>query len=409
MKSSGIGGQAVIEGVMMKNKSEYAVAVRKPDNEIEISQNIYVSLNERIGLFRLPVFRGVASFIDSLVLGMKTLSYSASFYEDETDSSKKKNNAETADKGKEWVDPTESANESDSKRNSIDARRKAARDKRDKKEAVTTGITMVISVIIAVAIFVLLPFLLAELFKDKIDSFAIRSLIEGVIRLVLFIAYIKLITLMKDIKRVFMYHGAEHKVINCVEHGQELNVENARKQSKEHKRCGTSFLLYVVIISIIFFVFIQVEQVWLRMLLRIVLVPVIAGVAYEFIRLAGRTDNIIINILSKPGLWLQALTTREPDDSMLEVAIASVNAVFDWKSYQSGVKHKSRYTSDNDYDVTEDVVDNSSSDNVTKNNDSSSVFDAFEEIPSEDEDEDDEILKALDKFFVFDKDEKDKP
>lgn len=399
MKPSGIGGQAVIEGVMMKNKSEYAVAVRTPDNEIEISKDIYVALNDRIGLFRLPVFRGVASFIDSLILGMKTLSYSASFYEDDTDKKKKsdKNNADNdgEDKDIRWEDPEEDKDDTESIKLTISERKKAFRNKQDKKEAFATGITMVVAVIIAVGIFVLLPFVLAELFKDKIDSFAIRSLIEGVIRLALFIAYIKLITLMHDIKRVFMYHGAEHKVINCVERGHELTVENAKKLSKAHKRCGTSFLLYVVIISIIFFVFIQVEQVWLRMLLRIVLVPVVAGVAYEFIRLAGRTDNAIINVLSKPGLWLQALTTKEPDDSMLEVAIASVNAVFDWKAYQSGTKRKSHYESNTDEILGAETEKNEF------------VMDAFEEIPPDD-DEDDEILKALDKFFVTDKDDKSK-
>ncbi len=385
MKPSGIGGQAVIEGVMMKNKSEYAVAVRTPDNEIEVKKEIYVGLGDRISLFRLPILRGVASFVDSLVLGMSTLSYSVSFY-DEDEQNKKNETADVQNETNEvkWEDPSEE-DETPSKYNKISDKRKAARDKKEKKEAVTMGITMVLAIIIAVAIFVLLPFGLAELFKDKIGSGIVRTIIEGLIRLVLFVLYIKAITLMQDIKRVFMYHGAEHKVINCIENNLELTVENARKQSKEHKRCGTSFLLYVVIISVIFFVFIQVEQIWLRMLLRIILVPVIAGVAYEFIRLAGRTNNIIVNALSKPGLWLQGLTTKEPDDSMLEVAIASVNAVFDWKEYQSG--NGSRRKSKN----RKEVVEN-----------------AFEVISTDDEDDDD-ILKALDKFFMMDKDEDDKP
>lgn len=161
------------------------------------------------------------------------------------------------------------------------------------------------------------------------------ALIEGVIRMMIFLAYIASISLMKDIQRVFMYHGAEHKCINCIEHGMELNVENVRKSSRLHKRCGTSFLLFVMIISIIFFAFIDVKSRILKVVLRLLLIPVIAGVSYEFIRLAGKSDNPVVNLLSKPGLWLQKLTTREPDDSMIEVGIASVEAVFDWKKYLS--------------------------------------------------------------------------
>ena len=159
-------------------------------------------------------------------------------------------------------------------------------------------------------------------------------MIEGVIRLAIFIGYVVLISLMDDIKRVFMYHGAEHKCINCIEHGMELTIENVRKSSRQHKRCGTSFLLFVMIVSIIFFAFIQVDSRVLRLLLRLLLIPVIAGVSYEFIRLAGRSDNILVNLISKPGLWLQKLTTKEPDDAMIEVGIASVEAVFDWRAYQ---------------------------------------------------------------------------
>ena len=307
VKSSGIGGMAVIEGVMMKNKSEYAVAIRKPDNTIEIKKDVYVGLSERVGIFKLPILRGIASFIDSLSLGMNTLSYSAEFYEEDAQ--------DTKGGSKEDSDRQESKKKNSSKDNK----------KKDggRKDNIVMGITMTIAIIIAVAIFVLLPFYIMELLKDRITSHIARSIAEGVIRLVLFILYVKAITVMQDIKRVYMYHGAEHKAINCVERGYELTVENARKQTKEHKRCGTSFLLYVVLLSIIFFAFINVEQVWLRMLIRILLVPVVAGVAYEFIRLAGRTDNIIVNILSKPGLWLQGLTTTEPDDGMLEVAIAA--------------------------------------------------------------------------------------
>lgn len=348
VKPSGIGGQAVIEGVMMKNKTEYAIAIRKPDKTIEIKKDVYVGLGERIGLFKLPILRGVASFFDSLSLGMNSLSYSASFYDEE----------EAKNPGQE------------------------------KKENIIMGITMAISIVIAVAIFVLLPFYFMEMFKKQLTSNIARSVIEGIIRLMLFVIYVKAITMMNDIKRVYMYHGAEHKVINCVEQGMELTVENARKQTKEHKRCGTSFLLYVVILSIIFFAFINVEQMWFRMLLRILLVPVVAGVAYEFIRLAGRTDNIVLNILSVPGLWLQRLTTTEPDDDMLEVAIASVEAVFDWKAYQSGDIRMNPNTlvEEEDNEMPEEGTQTS----------------PFEELPFVEEEEDDEILKALDRFFVMD-------
>lgn len=383
VKSSGIGGMAVIEGVMMKNKSEYAVAIRKPDNTIEIKKDVYVGLSERVGIFKLPILRGIASFIDSLSLGMNTLSYSAEFYEEDAQ--------DTKGGSKEDSDRQESKKKNSSKDNK----------KKDggRKDNIVMGITMTIAIIIAVAIFVLLPFYIMELLKDRITSHIARSIAEGVIRLVLFILYVKAITVMQDIKRVYMYHGAEHKAINCVERGYELTVENARKQTKEHKRCGTSFLLYVVLLSIIFFAFINVEQVWLRMLIRILLVPVVAGVAYEFIRLAGRTDNIIVNILSKPGLWLQGLTTTEPDDGMLEVAIAAVESVFDWRGFQAGNIHMNHIHVD---DSDEEILSISEDD---KNDDLSKRSSAFEDVLFDEDDEDDEILKALDKFFIMGDDE----
>lgn len=383
VKSSGIGGMAVIEGVMMKNKSEYAVAIRKPDNTIEVKKDVYVGLSERVGIFKLPILRGIASFIDSLSLGMNTLSYSAEFYEEDAQNTK--------GGSKEDSDKQESKKKNSSKDNK----------KKDggRKDNIVMGITMTIAIIIAVAIFVLLPFYIMELLKDRITSHIARSIVEGVIRLVLFILYVKAITVMQDIKRVYMYHGAEHKAINCVERGYELTVENARKQTKEHKRCGTSFLLYVVLLSIIFFAFINVEQVWLRMLIRILLVPVVAGVAYEFIRLAGRTDNIIVNILSKPGLWLQGLTTTEPDDGMLEVAIAAVESVFDWRGFQAGNIHMNHIHVD---DSDEEILSISEDD---KNDDLSKRSSAFEDVLFDEDDEDDEILKALDKFFIMGDDE----
>lgn len=299
---SGIGGQAVLEGIMMKNQDVYSVGVRKPDGEIEVHLSTYEGIGNK-RLKQLPIVRGVISFVDSLVLGMKCLTFSASFYdEEETQPSK-------AD---QLIDKLFG----------------------EKAEKVVMDLTVAFSIVMAVAIFMVLPYFAAALLRRVIVSDTLLALIEGGIRLLLFIGYILLISRMKDIQRVFQYHGAEHKCINCVEHGLELNVENVRGSSKEHKRCGTSFMLIVMIVSIIFFIFIRVESPILRVVFRIALVPVIAGVSYEFIRLAGRSENKLVLALSRPGMWMQGLTTREPDDDMIEVAIAAVEAVFDWRTWQ---------------------------------------------------------------------------
>ena len=212
--------------------------------------------------------------------------------------------------------------------------------KDQKKEDAMMGGTVAVSVILAVAIFMVLPYYISLFFQRFTSSYLLIALLEGILRLVIFIGYVAGISLMPDIKRVYMYHGAEHKCINCIEHGMDLTVENVKKSSKQHKRCGTSFLLIVMIISIFFFMFIHVDSGVARLLLRLVLIPVIAGVSYEFIRLAGRSDNALVNILSKPGLWLQNLTTREPDEDMIEVGIASVEAVFDWKTYVEEIRQE---------------------------------------------------------------------
>ncbi len=303
MKYSGIGGQAVIEGIMMKNRDQYATAVRKPNGEIEVQKDTYVSMTEKVKFCSLPFVRGVFSFADSMILGMRTLSFSASFFEDDEDSE--------PGRFELWLD----------------------RVFGEKVEKVLMAFVMVFSVVMAIGIFMVLPLLIAVGLRRQIHSETVMAILEGVIRIAIFIAYIKLISRMEDIRRTFMYHGAEHKCINCIEHGMVLNVDNVRASSKQHKRCGTSFLIIVMIISILFFMVIRVDQVWMRILSRIVLVPVIAGVSYEFLRLAGRSDSALVNLLSKPGMWMQNLTTSEPDDSMIEVAIAAVNAVFDWRAY----------------------------------------------------------------------------
>lgn len=334
MKPSGVGGQAVIEGVMMRNKDVYATAVRKPNNEIAIEKGTYVSFAKKARLFQLPIFRGILSFVESMIIGTKTLTFSSSFYEDEEEEKATKIEGAFHNVFKE------------------------------KAEAVITGITIVVSILLAVGIFIVLPGFIANLVEKLIDSTIILALIEGFIRILIFAAYIIAISQMKDIKRMFMYHGAEHKTINCIENGYELTVENVRSQSKQHKKCDTSFIFIVLFVSILFFIFIRVEQEWLRYLIRILLIPVIAGVSYEFIRFAGRSNSVLANILSKPGLWLQRLTTREPDDAMIEVAIQSVEAVFDWRGFLE--KNKKGKKSSRNKNAGQNKK-NSKKDNSTKN------------------------------------------
>ena len=316
MKSSGIGGQAVIEGVMMRNKDKYAVAVRKPDNEIEVVVKECHNLTDKYRILKLPIIRGVFNFIDSLVMGMSTLTYSASFYDDE--------------------DETEEGK--DVKKASGRPAKEKTEEQKAREEKLAMTCSVVFAVIMAVLIFMVAPYYVSRLFALFIKNETAIILIEGLVRLAFFIIYVKLISLMKDIRRVFMYHGAEHKCINCVEHGLELTVENVMASSKEHKRCGTSFLLFVMCISIIFFMFIRADSPLLRLGLRLLLIPLIAGVSYEVLKSAGNTDSKFMDIVSRPGLMLQRLTTMEPDVNMVEVAIASVEAVFDWRTYIENLK-----------------------------------------------------------------------
>ena len=301
-RSSGIGGQAVLEGVMMRNKDDYAVAVRKPDGEIEVEVDVFHGCLHGSKVTKIPFIRGVFNFIDSLRIGMKTLNYSASFYED-----------------------------GDAKETALDK----ALDKVSggRGENILMGITMVFSVALAVGIFILLPFFLSSLLADYIRNDSLLAILEGVIRILIFFAYVIGISMMKDIHRLYQYHGAEHKCINCIEKGRPLTVHNVMRSSRIHKRCGTSFLFFVMFVSIILFFFIRVDHPALKLVIRILLIPVIAGISYEIIRLAGRTDHLLVRIISAPGMLLQRLTTKEPDESMAEVAIKSVEAVFDWKAY----------------------------------------------------------------------------
>lgn len=295
-----------MEGVMMKNRDTYAVAVRKSNGEIIVEQKEYKGILSGSTFAKLPLVRGVVNFIDSLVLGMRSLTYSASFFEEEEDA-KKELRADEAARAK-------------------------------KKEDVMMGGTVALSIVLAVAVFMLLPYWLSTFFARLGWSDTGIAVMEGVIRVAVFLAYVVGISLMKDIQRVYMYHGAEHKCINCIEHGMDLTTENVRESSRIHKRCGTSFLFFVIIVSVILFIFIRVESPVLRVVVRLLLIPFIAGISYELIRLAGRSDGKLIGWLSKPGMMLQRLTTREPDDDMIEVGIASVEAVFDWKTYVQSMR-----------------------------------------------------------------------
>lgn len=290
---SGIGGQAVLEGIMMKNKEKYAIAVRKPSGEIAVEMENHQGLLHKNKVKELPFVRGVFNFIDSLMLGTKCINFSASFYEEED--------------GEE--------------------------PKSEKSEKLLLTVTTILAVALAVGIFIVLPYFITSFFEGFIRNASLMAIIEGVIRILIFILYVVGITAMKDIRRLYQYHGAEHKCINCIEKGRPLTVRNVMKSSRLHKRCGTSFIFFVMFVSIILFFFIRVDNVLLKVGLRILLMPVVAGISYELIRLAGRSDNIFVRILSAPGMLIQRMTTKEPDESMVEVAITAVEAVFDWKQY----------------------------------------------------------------------------
>ncbi len=323
-----------MEGVMMKNKDIYAVAVRKPDNEIAVELNTHKDFSDKVRLFKLPIFRGMMAFVDSMVIGVKVLSYSASFFDEEEEASqnkKKKKDKISSDKDEDFIVEEVAAPHKDQEE--LATAKAEASKKDDKSNALLMALAVLISIVMSVALFMVLPVIITNFFSSFITNRYLVLFIEGMVRLAIFIGYVLLASKMKEIKRVFMYHGAEHKTINCLEHGFELTVENVRWQSKQHKRCGTSFMLLVILISLIFFMFVPITNLFWKVISRILLVPFIAGVSYEFIRLAGKSESKVVNILSQPGLWMQGLTTKEPDDSMIEVAIESVSAVFDWKAF----------------------------------------------------------------------------
>ena len=298
----GIGGQAVIEGVMMRGKKLYALAVRTPKKEIVVEKTPIKPAAEKCKILGWPIIRGVVAFVDSLVMGMKVTTKSATLAG--------LDDIEYDQEGKfeKWLE------------NKFG----------DKLADYLIYFSVAVSIILCIGIFMVLPTFLGGAVTNLLHGDAtLRSVIEGVIKIIIFVGYMFLVSQMKDIKRVFMYHGAEHKTINCFESGEELTVENVRHNSRFHKRCGTSFLVIVMLVSIILFFFIRTDVLWLRVLSRIILVPAIAGISYEFIRYAGKHDNLLVNIISAPGIAMQIITTSEPDDSMIEVAIASLNAVLE--------------------------------------------------------------------------------
>ena len=318
MKSSNIGGQAVMEGIMMRHKDKYSIAVRRPDNEIELKVEDYKCVFGNAKFLKYPLIRGVVSFVDSLVVGTKCLMYSAEIAGDEEDEEDKQKNAALSEE--------ELA---------------AKKAKEDKQFKWLLYVTVAVSIVVSVAAFMLLPYALASLCRRVGASEFAVTIVEAFVKLALFMGYMLLISRMKDIQRTFMYHGAEHKCINCIEHGLPLTVENVRKSSRQHKRCGTSFLFFVLAISIILLLLIQVESPLMRVVVRIALLPVIAGISYEVLKLAGNSENALVNLLSKPGMAIQMMTTSEPDDDMIEVAIQAVEAVFDWRAYERENFHTS--------------------------------------------------------------------
>lgn len=326
---SGIGGQAVLEGIMMKNNEKYAVAVRKPNGEISVELENYQGILHGSKIKEIPFIRGIFNFIDSLILGMRALNYSASFYEEEDEESKLDKAANKVSGGN--------------------------------GEKLLNALVTVISIIMAAGFFVVLPYFLASLLENYVRNESLMAIIEGAIRILIFILYVWGISAMKDIRRLYQYHGAEHKCINCIEKGRPLTVHNVMRSSRQHRRCGTSFIFFVLFVSIILFFFIRVDSVVQKVVFRILLMPVVAGISYEIIRLAGRSENILVRIISAPGMWIQRMTTKEPDESMAEVAIAAVEAVFDWK----------QYLYDNfEYEVDESWMDDSSKPEENREKDS---------------------------------------
>lgn len=298
-----IGGQAVIEGVMMRGKKMYAMAVRTPDGTLAVEKKDIDDVFSRYKIFKYPIFRGIASFIQSLIIGTKIIMRSTQLagLEEETDENAEPSKFEKA----------------------------LQKMFGDKLTDVLIYISVAVSLVFSIGLFFVLPVFIGSLLRPILPGTWALGIAEGLIRITIFLLYLFLVSRMKEIKRVFQYHGAEHKTINCFEHGEELTVENVKKYTRLHKRCGTSFLLIVMIISMVVFFFIRTDTIWLRLVSRILLVPFVAGISYEVIRWAGRSDSPVVKIVSAPGLCLQKITTAEPDGSQIEAAIAAMKGVLE--------------------------------------------------------------------------------
>lgn len=297
-----IGGQAVIEGVMMRGPEKIATSVRKSDGEIE-TEIKEIGKIRRSKFFKLPIVRGCVGFFDSMIIGVQSLMYSAKFFDVDEDGNQKE---EEPSKFEKWLEEKLGS---------------------EKMMNAVIYFSVIVSLFFSVGLFILLPGAVGEFIRAHVKSNGLVTFLEGIIRIGIFIIYLALVSMTKDIKRVFMYHGAEHKSIHCYEHGEELTVENVRKYTRLHPRCGTSFLLIVMVVSMLVFFFIPKVFFVYRLLLRLALMPVVAGLSYEIIKYAGRHDNALTRIISAPGMWFQYITTREPDDSQIEVAITSLKAV----------------------------------------------------------------------------------
>ncbi len=281
---------------MMRNGEKYAVAVRRPDGKIETDAQTHRKFMDGSVLLKIPFVRGTFVFADSLILGTRALNFSADVYDRE--------------EGKESGTSGNGA-----------------------LDGLLNSLVLIIAVALAIGLFIVLPTYLASVLEKSIRNASLVSVIEGAIRMIVFILYMFGIGFIKDMRRVYRYHGAEHKCINCIERGKTLNVDNVMKSSRFHRRCGTSFMYISVFISIIIFFFIRITYLPLRLLVRILMIPVVLGISYEILALAGKSENVFVYMLTAPGIWFQHLTTREPDDKMIEVAIKSVEAVFDWRKY----------------------------------------------------------------------------
>ncbi len=300
MSKTYYGGQAVIEGVMMRGKRVYATAVRTPEGEVAVEKKDNETILGKYKLFTYPIFRGISAFLDSLIVGTKILMQSAVLAgEEETEEEPSKFEKKLMDKYGE------------------------------KLNDYMMYFSVAVSIVIALLLFFMLPVWLGSFFNKYISGPHMLSVIEGLLRIIIFLVYIFLISRMKEIQRVFQYHGAEHKTINCYEAGEALTPENVKKHTRLHKRCGTSFMLIVMVVSMVVFVFVRTDNIGMRMLSRILLVPFISGVSYEIIKWAGRSDSIFVKLVSAPGMCLQKLTTAEPDEDEIECAIAALVTVLE--------------------------------------------------------------------------------